>query len=155
MAVVLGMNCKLYRQTSGTRAAWPASGAAPNLDLVGNVRDANLNLEKAEADTTTRGNNGWRSTVGTLKDGTVEFEMVWDNADADFTAFKNAYFDDTTIAVAVLDGLSTTAGSQGLWADFNVTNFTRSEALEDAVKASVSLKIAKTDVAAEWATVVT
>jgi hypothetical protein len=39
-----------------------------------------------EADVTTRGNAGWRATVATLKDGSIEFEMVWDTGDADFGA---------------------------------------------------------------------
>lgn len=155
MAAILGMNCKLYRQTTGTRAAWPASGAAPNLDEVGNVRDATINLETGEADTTTRGNNGWRSTEATLKDGSVEFEMVWDNSDADFTAIKDAYFNSTTIALAALTGVSTTAGVQGLWADFSITNFSQTQGLEDAVVVSVTAKPAFSAVATEWVTVAT
>lgn len=35
-----------------------------------------LNLEKGEADVTTRANNGWRATKGTLKEGSIEFEMA-------------------------------------------------------------------------------
>lgn len=155
MANVLGLNCKAYYQTTGTRAAWPGTGAAPNLSLMGNVRDVTLNLERAEADVTTRTNAGWRAIKPTLRNGTVEFEMVWDTSDAAFTAMKNAYFNDTTIACAFLDGLSTTSGSQGLWADFEVTNFSRGEALEDAVKVNVTLKPAYSSVAPAWVTVAT
>lgn len=153
MAVVLGMNCKLYRQTTGTREAWPASGAAPNLDEVTNVKDVTVNLETGQADTTTRAASGWRTTAATLKDGSVEFEMVWNTSDADFTAIQTAWSNSTSIAIAVLDGASDTAGTQGLWADFSVTNFTQSQPLEEAATASVTLKPANTDVAPEWCTV--
>ena len=43
-----------------------------------------LSLEAGEADVTTRGNDGWRAIVATLKEASVEFEMVWDTGDAGF-----------------------------------------------------------------------
>jgi hypothetical protein len=153
MAAKLGMSCKLYRQTTGTRAAWPGSGAAPNLEEITNARDVTLNLEKGEADVTTRGNNGWRAMKSTLKDGSVEFEMVWDTSDDGFSALKDAFFNGTSIALAILDGASDTAGTEGLWADFEVMNFSRSEPLEEAVKANVTVKPTYSSVAAEWAVV--
>jgi hypothetical protein len=67
MGVRLGLDAKLYRNT-GTYAA-------PVWNEVKNVKDLTLNLEAGEADVTTRGNNGWRATLATLKDGSVEFEM--------------------------------------------------------------------------------
>jgi hypothetical protein len=132
MAIRLGLDAKLYRNT--------ASGGAPTWDLVGNVRDVTLNLETGEADVTTRGNNGWRATVGTLKDASIEFEMVWDTGDADFTAFKDAFFNGTSIELAVMDGDIATTGSQGLRAVCRIINFTRSEALEEAITVSVTAK---------------
>ena len=153
MAVKLGMACKLYRQTSGTRAAWPGSGSAPDLTEVANVKDVTLNLETGDADVTTRANNGWRAKVGTLKDGSVEFEMIWDTEDEGFAAMQAAFFNNTSIAIAVLDGDASTAGTQGLWADFSVTNFSREEPLEDAVKAKVTIKPTYSAVGAEWVTV--
>lgn len=154
MSEVLGMNCKAYYLSTGTREAWSGSGSE-NLVEVDNIRDVTLNLETGEADTTTRGNDGWRSTAATLKDGSVEFEMLWDTSDAFFTAVKNAWLNGTNIACAFLDGARTTAGSEGLWADFRVTNFSRSEPLEEAVKVSVTLKLAYSTVAAAWVTTTT
>ncbi|MCI0335710.1 MAG: phage tail protein [Planctomycetes bacterium] len=132
MAIRLGLDAKLYRNT--------ASGGAPTWDLVGNVRDVTLNLETGEADVTTRGNAGWRATVGTLKDASIEFEMVWDTGDADFTAFKDAFFNGTSIELAVMDGDIATTGAQGLRAVCRIINFTRSEALEEAITVSVTAK---------------
>ncbi len=128
MAVRLGLDAKLYRRNV---AAW---------DLVANVRDVTLNLETGEADVTTRGNDGWRATVGTLKDASIEFEMVWDTEDADFTAVKDAFFDGTPIELAVMDGDIAADGSQGLRAICRIINFTRSEALEEAITVSVTAK---------------
>jgi hypothetical protein len=107
---------------------------------VGNVRDVTLNLETGEADVTTRGNAGWRATVGTLKEASIEFEMVWDTGDADFTAFKDAFFNGTPIELAVMDGDISTSGSQGLRAVCRIINFTRSEALEEAITVSITAK---------------
>lgn len=145
MAAILGVNCKLYRNT-GT---W----ASPTWDEVTNVKDLTLNLEKGEADVTVRGGNGWRQTIGTLKDGSIEFQMVWDPSDTDFTAIQTAYFNDTSIELLALDGSVTPAAGvtvQGLHADFSVTNFTRNESLEEAVLVDVSLKPTYSSNTPEW-----
>lgn len=132
MAIRLGLDAKLYRNTAST--------GSPTWDLVGNVRDVTLNLETGEADVTTRGNDGWRATVGTLKDASIEFEMVWDTGDADFTALKDAFFNGTPIELAVMDGDISASGSQGLRAVCRIINFTRSESLEEAITVSVTAK---------------
>ena len=145
MSVRRGLDARLYRNT-GTYEL-------PVWAEISNAKDLTLNLEKGEADVTTRANEGWRATVGTLKDGSIEFEMVWDTEDAGFSALQSAYFDDTAIELAVMDGDIEEAGSQGLRASFVVTNFTRNEPLEEAMTVSVTLKIAYSDNAPQWMTV--
>jgi Phage tail tube protein len=135
VALKLGLDGKLYRNTGVY--------ATPAWDLIGNVKDVTLNLETGEADVSTRGNNGWRATVGTLKDASIEFDMIWDTGDADFTAIKDAFFNGTTVDLAVMDGLITGAGSsgsQGLRAVCRITTFSRNEALEEAIHVSVTAK---------------
>ena len=151
-AVKLGMQAKMYRLGTGTRAAWPATGAPAELVELSNVTDVTLNMQKGEADVTTRANNGWKASVGTLKEGSVEMELVWDPTDAGFTALQTAFFNDTPIALAILDGAAATVGTQGLWADFSVTNFTRSEPLNEAIKAKVTVKPTYSAVPAAWVT---
>ncbi len=56
--------------------------------------------------------------------------------DEGFSAIKSAYFNNTPIAMAVLDG----EGGSGLDADFSVTNFTRNEPLEEAITVNVTVK---------------
>ena len=145
MGVKLGLDAKLYRNT-GTHAA-------PTWTEVKNVKDVTLNLEAGEADVTTRGNNGWRATVATLKDASVEFDMVWDTDDTNFAAFRDAFLNHTAIEVAVMDGDITVAGSQGLRATCMVTNFTRNEALEEAITVSVTIKPTFSVNAPTWLTV--
>lgn len=145
MPAKLGLDAKLYRN-SGTYAS-------PTWELIGNVRDVTLSLETGEADVTTRGNNGWRASVGTLKGATIEFQMVWDTSDTDFTAIQTAFFTSTNIEFAVMDGDITTTGSQGLRADCRIITFSRAEALEEAITVSVTAKPTYTTNPPTWHTV--
>lgn len=139
MSFKLGMEAKLLFKVGGQGGggAWVA---------LNNVRDVTLSLETGEADVTTRANNGWRATVATLKEASVEFEMVWDTADAGFTAIKNAYLGNDIIGLQVLDG----EAGQGLQADFMITAFSRSEALEEAITVSVTAKVTYSATAPTW-----
>jgi len=136
MAVKLGMKAVLKYGTAGSTAT----------TTLGNVRNVTLSLETGEADVTTRANQGWRATAATLKDGSVEFEMVWDTDDAGFTAIRNAWFSSEPLALAILDG----PNGQGLDADFVVTSFSRNEPLEEAITASVTAKPTYSTRAPAW-----
>ncbi len=142
MSVKLGLDARLYRNTGAySSVTW---------NEVKNVKDLTLSLEAGEADVTTRGNGGWRATIATLKDGSLEFEMVWDTADDDFTAIRTAFLTNGTVEFAVLDGPVATSGSQGLRAAMAITNFSRSEPLEEAIKVSVTAKPTYSDHPPEW-----
>ena len=145
MAHVLGMDAKLYYNTG--------SYASPTWTLISNVRDLTLNLERGDTDITTRGGGGWRQSVATLADGSIDFGMVWDNTDTVFTAIKNAFINNTVLEFLVLDGLVATTGSQGLRASMAITSFSRNEGLEDALTVDVSAKTAYADNAPSWHTV--
>ena len=139
MAIKLGMEAKLLFKVGGQAGGgtWTA---------MGNVKDVTLNLEAGEADVTTRANAGWRATVATLKEASVEFEMVWDTGDVGFTAIKNAFFNNDPIGLQILDA----SAGQGLQADFSITNFSRSEALEEAITVSVTAKVTYSATAPSW-----
>lgn len=139
MGIRLGMEAQLLYKAGG-------QGGGGSWTALGNTRDVTLNLETGEADVTTRANNGWRATAATLKEASVEFEMVWDTADAGFAAIKNAFFDGEPIGLQILDG----DGGQGLQADFSITNFSRSEALEEAITVSVTAKVTYSTTAPTW-----
>ena len=144
MATRLGMDAKLYRNSG--------SYATPAWEEIGNVKDVTLNLEKGEADVTTRANNGWRATVGTLKDASIEFQMVWDTLDSDFDAIRQAFFNNAPIEFAVMDGDITDPDSEGLRATFDIFNFTLNEALEEAILVDVTIKPTYAENAPEWMT---
>ena len=143
MAAKTGLDCKLYRNT----ATW----ASPSWTLIGNIKDLTQNLEKVTADVSTRG-SVWRRKKTGLKDGGIEFQMVWDTSDANFTAIQSAFLNDTTIELVALDGVITDAGNEGLRSDFEITAFSREEPLEDAVMVSVTAEPAYTDNTPTWYT---
>ena len=111
-----------------------AAGSKASTEMT-NVTDVTLNPETGEADITTRAAEGWRITAATLKEASVEFEMIWDTADSGFNAIKEAYFSAEPLALFVSDG-----DGNGLDADFVVTSFSRSEPLGEALTASVTRK---------------
>jgi hypothetical protein len=130
MAVVLGLDTKMFYATPG---------ANPTYTELGNVKNVTINLESAEADVTVRANNGWRATVPTLRDASIEFEMVYDTTDAGFIAMRAAYFASSDVLLKVLDGGTATTGT-GLVATCRITNFTISQGLEESVNVNVSAK---------------
>lgn len=139
MPIKLGMEAKIFYKVGGQ------GGGGAWTELT-NVRDVTLSLETGEADVTTRANAGWRAVVATLKEASVEFEMVWDTADAGFTAIKNAYLTNAPIGFQVRDGV----GGQGLQADFMITQFSHSEPLEEAISVSVTAKVTYSTTPPSW-----
>jgi len=139
MDFILGMDAKAYYGAADAPLA--------NLQELSNITDVSLSLERGEADVTTRANQGWRGTAGTLREASAEFEMVWKDDDAGFTAVKDAYLNGTTIAAAFLTKDKSESGAEGPRGNWSVTNFSRNEALEEAIKVSVTLKLAKFE---EW-----
>ncbi len=134
---LLGMNAKIYQGAAG--------GLIAALTEMANVRDVTLNLEAGEADVTTRANQGWRATAPTLRECTAEFEMLWKPGDDGFDAVKSAFLTAGTIRLAVLTGARDASGSEGPLGDFSITNFSRSEPLEEGVTVSVTAKLAVFD----------
>jgi hypothetical protein len=145
MSAKLGLDGRLYRNTG--------SFASPVWDEVQNVRDLALNLEAGEAGMTTRGNGGWEAVLASLKKASIEFQMVWDPADTDVTAFRDAFLNRSTIECAVMDGDITVAGSEGLRATFALLKFARSEALEEGMLIDITIKPAYAANPPAWMTI--
>lgn len=137
MAIVLGLDAKLFRGTAGSRAATEVT----------NVKDLTLNLESGEADVTTRATKGWKASAATLKEASLEFTILYDTEDADFTAFQAAYFGNTPLALFVSDGQDT---AHGLDADFSITAFSVEQPLEEAISVSITAKPTASTRAPEW-----
>ena len=135
MAVVLGLDAVLLRGAAGSTGSTE----------VKNVKDLTLNLESGEADVTTRATQGWKASVATLKEASLEFGILYDTEDADFTAFQEAYFSNTPIALFITDG-----NDHGLDADFSITGFSVEQPLEEALTVSVTAKPTASTRARVW-----
>ena len=139
---ITGITCELNRNT-GTYDI-------PVWDAIPLIRDVTLNLEKGEADVTTRGANGWRQRIGTLKDASLDVELVWEQGDADFEAIRDSFLNNSLLDLAVMDGAIDEAGSQGLRSEMEVFSFNRAEPLDGAVMANASIKPAFSTNAPSW-----
>lgn len=135
MAVVLGLDAIMMRGTAGQTAATE----------VKNVKDLTLSMESGEADVTTRATSGWKASIATLKEASLEFGILYDTEDADFTAFRDAYFGNTPLALFVTDG-----NGSGLDADWSITGFSVEQPLEEALTVSVTAKPTASTRAPAW-----
>ena len=137
MAIKLGLDAKLFRGTAGTQGTIEVT----------NVKDVSLSLESGEADVTTRKAKGWKLSVATLKEASLEITILYDTEDEDFLAFKEAYLSNTPLSLFITDGDTT---AHGLDADFSVTGFTVDQPLEEAVTVKVTAKPTASDRAPVW-----
>ncbi len=139
---ILGMNAKIYQGA--------ADADLTTLTEMSNVKDVTLSMEAGEADVTTRANSGWRATAPTLRECTCEFEMIWKPGDVCFEAIKTAFLNAQEVALAVLTDAKDASGAEGPRGNWSITNFSRNEALEEAITVSVTAKLAKFE---EWVAV--
>ncbi len=137
MAIIIGLDAKLFRGTAGTQGTIEVT----------NVKDVSLRLESGEADVTTRKSKGWKLSIATLKEASLEITILYDTEDEDFIAFKDAYFNNTVISLFVTDGDTT---AHGLDADFSVSGFTVDQPLDEAVTVKVVAKPTASDRAPVW-----
>ena len=137
MAIIIGLDAKLFRGTAGTQGTIEVT----------NVKDVSLRLESGEADVTTRKSKGWKLSIATLKEASLEITILYDTEDEDFLAFKTAYFTNTPLSLFVTDGDTT---AHGLDADFSVTGFTVDQPLEEAVTVKITAKPTASDRAPVW-----
>lgn len=136
----LGMSAKMYYAAAAFTASDEAAVTSATLTELTNVKDLTANLETGEADVTTRANNGWRATAATLKEMTLEWEMQWKPGDGGFEAIKNAWLNSSEIGLVAVDQAYGTVGAQGPAGNFTITNFSKSEPLEEAQTVSVTAK---------------
>jgi predicted secreted protein len=135
---VLGKDGKLYYSTSAISST-SSTTALNSATLMSNVQDVDTNLSKDTVEITSRASSGFKQKVGTLKDASIKFKILWIPGDTAFNAFRDAYLNDTEIAVWALDQLRATSGTQGLAGNFNVVNFSRTEPLTGAMTADIEL----------------
>jgi hypothetical protein len=140
----LGMNAKLYRN-SGTYGT-------PVWVEVTDVKDLKMTLEAGEGDVNTRGNAGWEAVAPTLKKVSIEFGMVYDPTDTNWTALHTAWLASTPIEFAVADGVIATTGTQYFRATCAILKFDQDEALDGVIHNDVSIKPTRATNAPAWVT---
>lgn len=134
MAVVRGKDFKLYLNTDD-----PYDSSPTWVELT-NCKDVTRNLEKALADASVRGTS-YRQQVGTMKDLSLDFQMVYDPTDNNVVLLQERFDDDVNIEVLDLDGSIQTVGSKGLRFMAQVSKFTVNEAMEDVGLIDVTLVV--------------
>lgn len=131
MSKQIGLDMKLYRNTG--------SFAIPVWTLIDNCRDLSAPDSMSEADVSRRASQ-YRQTEPALRDFSIEFEMVQDATDTNFTSIRTAYAARTLIEFALADGLIATVGTIYFRIECKITEFSRVEPLEDANIYSVKAK---------------
>lgn len=153
----LGINGNVYWLSTGSRASWGAatdgiaSGSAPaDLTALKTEGDVVINLPKNAQKLNIRGNGGWVATVASQKDASIEITAVWDTNDDAQQALLQGWLTDATVPLAILDGDKATAGTQGLWADFAVTDFKKTEPGQGSQMATWTVAPGLSNVPPEW-----
>ena len=127
----LGIKAKMYYGEAGT-------SGVPTAEL-SNVTDVTITLDASEADVTSRDNDGFRATIGGLKECSIEFDMLYLAKDPGFRMIQQTWERSDQIHLAALTG----EGGEGPVGDFSITGFSRSEAMEEAIKYSVTAKLSQ------------
>ena len=121
------------------------AAGAPATDLTGLtevdlVKDVTLNLTKSQVDVTTRGNAGWRSYCGGLKEATATVELLYCQGNTELEAIRDAFLNNTLIGAAIMTGPAT-VNREGLVGDWSVTDFGLNQPLEEGQTFSVTLSL--------------
>ncbi len=131
MAEKIGFDGKLYRNT-GTYGT-------PVWNEVKAVRDLRAPVEVAEHDVSSRKSRLKISLPGLVALG-VEFDMVHDKAEDDYTVLRDASMNGTLLEYAVMDENIATSGSDGWRMTCGLYGFGRNEPLEGGMTHDVVLK---------------
>lgn len=161
---VLGIDCAIYYLAAADRAAaFPVNNfaleaipAAGKITEIAYTRDVTLNLDKNLADLSSRASGGWTQQVSSLKNASIDFQILWRPDDAVFAELLGRYLDGCPLCMFIMDGEVVWGGSatvanatsclgvspyivSGLYADFTVNTFSRGEPLQEGVTADVNI----------------
>ncbi len=114
------------------------TGGSGNYSAIDPTTDVTINMESGEADVTSRGADGWEQVLPGLKTASIEFEVIWDAADAGVQQLRQSFENGTPIEVAALDGLLSTGN--GWKFEGVVMQFGRNEQLREGMKCPVVIK---------------
>lgn len=124
MAILKGLDCKVYRNS--------ATYGSPTWALVNPVIEVTANLTNTAFDASNRDSN-YRLQLPSLTELSFDIRMHKDKDDTDFAALETAAQARTTVDLLILDGLQTSAASDGWRIQGFFTTWNESQPLEDAV----------------------
>lgn len=125
----LDLNAKLYRGTAGTTAT----------SEIKNITNESINFTTDESDATTRGSDGWKSIIATLKDASLEFTLLDDEAvgsKENIDAFWTAFFAGTPLSIKSVDK----SDGRGVDADWTITAMSSDRELTKVTAYKVTAK---------------
>jgi len=124
MAVMSGRGGFVYRNT--------ATYASPTFAQVNPVIEVTVNLDSSAFDASNRDSN-YRLQLPSLIEVSVDFRFHKDKADADFLALETAAQTGANVDLLILDGVRTSADSDGWRIQGFFTSWNESQPLEDAI----------------------
>ena len=132
MAVILGADCKVYRNNGG-------SWGTPTWDEVTIVGDVNLNLEMEKAEATARQSGKVKQFEPTLLDLGLEFTLFRDQAHADLTALETAFTARTSIIMAAATGTITVPTVSYWKGEMKVSGFSEGQPINGLATIAVKM----------------
>ncbi len=112
---------------------------SPDWQPITNVRDLTGPDSMGEADVSRRA-VGRKESEPTLRDISIEWEMVYDPSDAGFAEVQTRYYARTLMELALANEAIATSGAEYLRVECKIVKFERNEALEGANLYSVVAK---------------
>lgn len=107
------------------------------------VRDTTLSIDYEEVDATCRGSGGWRQSAISLASLEVSGNAIKEKDDATFLLIEAAAQAKTVIDILVMDGVRTSADSDGYRLDAQIFSWTENQPYEDIVTIDFTIKPAR------------
>lgn len=98
------------------------------------IKDLTLNLERDDADATTRADSGWENIEPGLARWGAEFDIVNTAGDTAYSALRAAFISGAALVVSIADDAAETVTG-----NMSVMRFTRNEPLNGVVTTSCRL----------------
>lgn len=126
----LGEECKMYVDSAGAeQGSWAAVDA---------VIDDSDSFTRREADSICRGDAEIKTHVGKPK-FTNSGNILFKRNDTQYEVLRDAAYANTTIGIALMNGVITEVGAEGWWRDMKITQWNETRPDGDTVKVAFSM----------------
>lgn len=126
------LDAKIYVEPNGL-------SAVPTWQEITDAENVTLSMTKQEASINNRASKNEKLLSGN-KVREISFTITYDPADAQYETLRDAFENDTLIAIAAMDGNIATSGSEGLQMDVEVVQFNRQEPQNGPITVDVTVK---------------